>query len=138
MYLSNETILTSSRNYTNLLRSSTPTTLSVEVPCNNKDTAKTTVNSSHSMPNVSDDQVNGNNRDHLHKVHYQNSKHGIDVSIEDVSDTKNGLEQSSRVSSYKTQTKGNAGNQHKAKFWYNSALLGMYFVFFNSIFVNRF
>ena len=67
---------------------------------------KTTVNASHSMPNVSDNQVHGCNREQLQKLHCQNSNSGIDVSIQDHSETKDGQEQSSRVSSYKTQTKG--------------------------------
>ena len=88
-------------------RSSTPNTLSVQVPCkNNSDVVKTTVNASHSMPNVSDGHVNGSNRDSLHKLHCQTSNPGIDVSIQDVSESKYGHEQSNRASSYKTQAKG--------------------------------
>ena len=58
------------------------------------------------MPNVSDGQVHGCNREQLQKLHCQNSNSGIDVSIHDQSETKDGQEQSSRVSSYKNQAKG--------------------------------
>ena len=58
------------------------------------------------MPNVSDNQVHGCNREQLQKLHCQNSNSGLDVSIQDHSETKDGQEQSSRVSSYKTQAKG--------------------------------
>ena len=94
------------RNESNLLRSSTPNTLSVQVPCKNNDSMKTTVNASHSMPNVSDNLVHGCNKEQLQKLHCQNSNSGIDVSNNDHSETKDGQEQSSRVSSYKTQAKG--------------------------------
>ena len=75
------------------------------------------------MPNVSDGQLNGKTRDNLQKLHGQTFTHGIDVSIEDVSDTKNGQEQSSRVSSYKTQTKGTTNRDYHNLLYYLALLV---------------
>ena len=86
-----------------IARSSTPNTLSVQIPCASNGSSKTTVNASHSMPNVSDGQVNGSSRI-CEKPH--ESKYGIDVSIEDVSESKSEKEQSRRAPSFKSPSKG--------------------------------
>ena len=58
------------------------------------------------MPNVSDGQANGTNRNISLKSYCQNSNPGIDVSMQDNLETKDGRDQSNRVSSYKSQAKG--------------------------------
>ena len=86
-----------------IVRSSTPNTLSVQIPCSGNGASKNTVNASHSMPNVSDGQVNGNTRICDKTVE---SKYGIDRSVEDTSETKDETERSNRAASFKSPSKG--------------------------------
>ena len=99
----------SSRTDTALVRSSTPNTLSVHIPSSgNNGTVKTVVNASHSMPNVSENKANSNAKNRDKSIERLGShSHGIDVSIEDVSETRSESNQSSRVSSYKSEPRGN-------------------------------
>ena len=99
----------SSRTDTALVRSSTPNTLSVHIPSSgNNGTVKTVVNASHSMPNVSENKANSNAKNRDRSIERLGShSHGIDVSIEDVSETRSESNQSSRVSSYKSEPRGN-------------------------------
>ena len=99
----------SSRTDAALVRSSTPNTLSVHIPTSgNSGTVKTVVNASHSMPNVSENKANCNARNRDKSIERLGShSHGIDVSIEDVSETRSESNQSSRVSSYKSEPRGN-------------------------------
>ena len=97
------------RTYAALVRSSTPNTLSVHIPSSgNNGTVKTVVNASHSMPNVSENKANSNAKNRDKSIERLGShSHGIDVSIEDVSETRSESNQSSRVSSYKSEPRGN-------------------------------
>ena len=56
------------------------------------------------MPNVSDGEVNGSSRSCEKSLE---SKYGIDVSVEDVSESKSETEQSRRAPSFKSPSKGN-------------------------------
>ena len=98
----------SSRTDAALVRSSTPNTLSVHIPSSgNNGTVKTVVNASHSMPNVSENKANNNAKNRDKSIERLGShSHGIDVSIEDVSETRSESNQSSRVSSYKSEPRG--------------------------------
>ena len=96
-----------------LVRSSTPNTLSVQIPCTTSGTVGTMVNSSHSMPNVSDgltttnSSICKNSMDaSSERLRSGSSKPGIAVSKEDVSASKNDMEQSSRALCYRTPPKG--------------------------------
>ena len=55
------------------------------------------------MPNVSDGQVNGGSRSCEKSLE---SKYGIDVSVDDVSESKSETEQSHRAPSFKSPSKG--------------------------------
>ena len=76
-----------------MARSSTPNTLSVQIPGTGNGASKPTVNASHSMPNVSDGQINT----------------GVDVSVEDVSESKSESANSTRAPSIKSPSKGKFG-----------------------------
>ena len=96
-----------------LVRSSTPNTLSVQVPCTGSGTVGTTVNSSHSMPNVSDGQTTSNGSickksvdPTCERLRAGSSIHGIAVSKEDVSVSKYEMEQASRALCFRTPPKG--------------------------------
>ena len=60
------------------------------------------------MPNVSENKANSNAKNRDKSIERLGShSHGIDVSIEDVSETRSESNQSSRVSSYKSEPRGN-------------------------------